>query len=186
MVKNDGFILNLITFKFFEDFTMNRKLSSIKILFVLGVWLFSLGTVFASASNQTEVKKAYYDWCSNISLAKGNPQEMVKFYEPNNAVVYPINSSILTPPNSPKILYSRKGGLYGYFAFLTGLPNIKCTTNKLVTQINGDEIMNTGLYTFSYTDSSGKTKKIRANFTFTYKKFNNQYLITKQRSSVLH
>ncbi len=162
---------------------MNRIKCCIKISLVL--WVFSLGTAFASSPNQAEIKKIYYNWCSSIRSAKGNPQKMVKFYEPNNAVVYPINSSDLVPPKSSKILYSREGGLYGYFAFLTGLPNIKCTTSKLVTHINGNEIRNTGIYIFSYTDGNGKMKEIRANFTFTYEKFNNQYLIMKQTSSVL-
>lgn len=163
---------------------MNRIQRSVKILLILGV--FPLGIAFASNPNQAEIKKIYYSWCSSISSAKGNPQEMVKFYEPNKAVVYPISSPDLLPPKSPKVLYSRKGGLYGYFAFLTGLPNIRCTTNKLDTQITNNEMMNTGTYTFSYTDNNGKTKKITANFTFNYEKFNNQYLIIKQRSSVLH
>ncbi len=110
---------------------------------------------------------------------------MVKFYEPNIAVVYPINSFDLIPPKSSKVLYSRKGGLYGYFAFLTGLPNIKCTTNKLVTKITDNKLLNTGIYTFSYVDNQGRTKKIIANFTFIYKKYNNQYLIIKQSSSVI-
>lgn len=162
---------------------MNRIQYGIKFLLVL--WLFSFGTALASIPNQAEIKKLYYNWCSSISSAKGNPQEMVKFYEPNDAVVYPINYPDLIPPGSPNILYSREGGLYGYFAFLTGLPGIKCTTNKLVTQINGNEIMNQGAYTFSYVDSNGKVKKVVANFTFTYEKFNNRYLIIKQKSSVL-
>ena len=136
---------------------MNRAQSRIRILFVLGLCF--LGTALASRPDQTEIRKAYTHWCSNISLAKGNPQEMVKFYEPNIAVVYPINSFDLIPPKSSKILYSRKGGLYGYFAFLTGLPNIKCTTNKLVTKITDNKLLNTGIYTFSYLDNQGEQKK---------------------------
>lgn len=163
---------------------MSRIQYSIKSLTCF-MGIFFLGIAFASNPSQAEIKKIYYNWCSTISSAKGNPQKMVKFYEPNNAVVYLINSPDLLPPKSPKILHSREGGLYGYFAFLTGLPNIECITNKLVTQINGSEIMNTGTYTFSYTDS-GKTKRVTANFSFTYEKHNNQYLIVKQKSLVLH
>lgn len=163
--------------------SINRMQNSISFLLVIG--LFFIDGAFAASPNQAEIKKIYYNWCSTIRSAKGNPQKMVKFYEPHNAVVYPISSSDLMLPDSPKTLYSREGGLYGYFAFLTGLPNIKCTTKKLATQITDNEIKNSGLYTFSYTDKNGETKKVVASFTFIYQKTNNQYLIIKQESIVL-
>ena len=72
-----------------------------------------------------------------------------------------------------------------YFAKLTSYKDVKCTTNKLLTEVSGETVMNMGLYTFSYMDDSGKMKSIPSRFTFVYRNYNHHWLIIHHHSSVL-
>lgn len=144
-------------------------------------WFFLFLTSICSASTPQaiEVEKTYANWCAAIGSAKGNAHEVVKYYAAG---------AILLPTLSPKILMNYHGGLNDYFVNLTQYPNIKCTTDKLITRVYGKSgrfAINTGLYTFSYTDTDGKTKEIPARFSFVYQKFNHKWLIINHNSSVL-
>lgn len=124
-------------------------------------------------TNKQELQKAYTDWCQAIGTAKGNGKQVVKYYAPN---------AILHPTLSPKMLSTHKE-LTDYFDKLTQYPNIQCIPDHLTTQIHGKVGLNTGTYTFSYTEANGHAKKIPARFTFVYKKFDDQWLIVNHHSS---
>jgi hypothetical protein len=144
------------------------------------VWLFFALTnyVVAAGTAEKEVKKAYENWCSAIATAKGKAENVVKFYAPN---------AILLPTLSPKVIRNiPQGGMNQYFELLTSYPSIKCTTNKLLTNVYGDVAINTGLYTFSYLDKQDNVvKAIPARFTFVYQKIDDNWLIINHNSSVL-
>lgn len=155
-------------------------ISKINIRF--NIFLFLLFIFFAASNNviaspaKVAVENTYRAWCAAISTAKGNPHKIIKFYA---------HDAILLPTLSPKILLNSKSELNSYFKHFTSHPNIKCTTNKLITRVYDNVAINSGLYTFSYTDHHGKTKAIPARFTFVYIKQNNQWLIIKHHSSKL-
>jgi hypothetical protein len=145
------------------------------IKYSLFISLFYYGTAFAADATSKSVENAYYAWCNAVGTAKGHSEKMVKFYAAN---------ALLLPTLSPEILINDKGGLNAYFTSFTSYPNIKCTTNKLITQMEGDVAINTGLYTFTFSNKD-QIKTIAARFTFVYKKSNSDWLIVNHHSSVL-
>lgn len=153
---------------------MNKQFA--KTLVVLWLLIFSNIVMAESLSSiEQEVQDVYYAWCASIGEAKGNSQEVVKFYAQN---------AILLPTLSPDILVNYQRGLDDYFTHLTTYPNIKCKTDMLITHIYGDHAINSGLYTFTYDDNaSSETKELPARFTFHYIKENNNWLIINHHSS---
>ncbi len=144
--------------------------------FLLGLLFVVTNSAVASSDAKSEVKKSYEAWCSAIGTARGDASKVVKFYAPN---------ALLLPTLSPKILVNKDGGLDAYFVKLTSLPNLKCTPDRLMTNMYGSVAINSGLYTFSYTDSHHATKSIPARFTFVYEKTGDQWLIVNHHSSEL-
>lgn len=154
-------------------------MTRMKNLFAVGLFLIFTTHAYAASPDKVKVEKAYHDWCVAISTAKGNAHEVVKFYAPG---------AVLLPTLSAKILSNYHHGLNAYYADLTKRPNIKCSTEKLTTHLYGKYpkfAVNTGYYTFSYTDTDGKTKEIPARFSFVYQKVNRDWLIVNQHSSVM-
>jgi hypothetical protein len=141
------------------------------------LFFFFLTTAATAAVNPAvEARLAYANWCASINKAKGNAAEMAKYYAPH---------AILLPTLSPKILFNDSREFTDYFVKLTSHKDIKCTTNKLLTEVSGEMVMNIGLYTFSYMDDSGKMKSVPARFTFVYKNYNRHWLIIHHHSSAL-
>ena len=136
--------------------------------------VFSTAT-FAATSVKDDVQKAYQSWCAAIGTAKGNPQEVVKYYAPN---------AILLPTLSPKLLRNKDGGLDVYFKKLTSNPEIKCNPQELITNTYGDLAINSGFYSFSFL-KDGKETNVPARFTFVYQKQGKQWLIINHHSSLL-
>lgn len=106
------------------------------IFLLLWACLILAGSATAASSSEEKVQKAYQDWCAAISTAKGHPEELEKFYAPN---------ALLLPTLSSKIKVNNQGGLDSYFTSLTSYPDIKCTTDQLITGIYGSFAINTGL-----------------------------------------
>lgn len=152
---------------------MARRLSYNLLL----AWIFLVFSVnaFAVSSEKEDVQKAYQSWCAAIGTAKGNPQEVVKYYAPN---------AILLPTLSHKMLKNTDGGLDAYFKKLTSNPEIKCVTHELVTHLHGDVATNSGFYSFIFM-KDGKEVDLPARFTFVYKKEGGEWLIIKHHSSEL-
>lgn len=141
---------------------------------ILSLCLIFSSVFAASKAEKEEVQNAYYAWCETIGTAKGNANDVVKFYAPN---------AILLPTLSHKILRNTNGGMNEYFTHLTSYPNIKCTPKELITHLEGHVAVNSGLYSFSFTDKEGHEKVIPARFTFVYKKIDHQWMIIKHHSS---
>lgn len=149
----------------------------VRSLFMGLLCLFFVVNVFAFTDNKVGVEQAYNNWCRAIGTAKGNSSEVVRYYAPG---------ALLLPTLSYKILVNTRGGLNAYFTTLTKKPNIKCTTDKLITRLYGNMFaINSGYYTFTFTDTDGRTKAIPARFSFVYERFNQGWLIINHHSSVL-
>jgi uncharacterized protein (TIGR02246 family) len=143
---------------------------------LLSAILFLPTIIFAADTNTAinEVKQAYEAWCTAIGTAKGNPQEVVKYYAPD---------AILIPTLSGKLYTNKNGGLDNYFKKLTSLPDISCKTDKSKIRIHGEIATNSGFYTFSYINKNDHQESITARFTFVYKNIDNQWKIIKHHSS---
>jgi hypothetical protein len=148
-------------------------------IFLVFLLLCIIRCAYANNADKVAVHNAYLNWCTAISEAKGRPSKIAKFYAPD---------AVLLPTLSPEVLVNRYNGLNAYFAKLTNHSDIRCTPKKLMTQLEGDIAINSGLYNFSYIEKDGSTKILRARFTFVYKmkEINGkQWLIIEHHSSVL-
>src|SRR6185437_16598254 len=151
---------------------MYKKLSQLFITIIIIVFYTVLN---AKNLDVKDIRHIYNQWCSSISLAKGDPQKVVKFYAKH---------AILLPTLSDKILFNDHGGLNAYFAKLTSYKNIHCVTKKLIIEKNAiDFATSAGFYQFIYNDNKGKHIIIPARFTFVYEKINNTWLIVQHHSS---
>lgn len=156
-----------------------KRINSNLILKISIVWLstcFAFNAYADDSQSKNEVKKAYEEWCASIGTAKGNPQEMVKYYAPGATLLATYSSTILKNTDH---------GLDDYFKKFTGHKDIKCTTDKLITKVNHDMGFNTGYYTFSFVESDGNKKVVPARFTFVYEKENQKWMIVNHHSSVV-
>lgn len=146
------------------------------ILFFISLFLIFFISSAIADSNEDEiiVKDKYYQWCNSIAKAHGDAKVMTRFYAPE---------AILLPTLSQKIFSNTNGELDEYFKMLTSYPDIKCIPKSLNTRMYKETAINSGLYTFSYQDKTGKTVQIPARFTFVYHKENNDWLIIKHHSS---
>ena len=145
-------------------------------IFLLFMFFFVIQNVYADPNaDRAAVQKAYRDWCAAVSLAKGDPKVMVKFYAPD---------AVLLPTFYPKILINAHGGLDAYFTEFTSNSHIECIPDTLRTQLYHDVAINSGFYTFTYTEKDGKTKTVPARFTFVYELIDKQWLIIEHHSSL--
>ncbi len=134
-------------------------------------------TPIAPAGTDTAaVASAYRSWVSALGKAHGNPASMLKYYAPE---------AILIATYSPNLLHNAHGDLASYYKKFTSLPNLQCATQELETRVYTDWAINTGLYTFSHDTLDGQQVFIPARFTFVYRKFNGQWLIVDQHSSLV-
>lgn len=122
------------------------------------------------------LENAYNHWRSSLALAKGCGKKMADLYT---------DDAILIPTFLPKILFQKDSGIENYFSNLTKFSNLCCQTNQLITRLENTVGINSGMYTFSYTDSKDQEIIIPARFTFIYKKINNHWLVFEQHSSTL-
>jgi len=161
-----------------EVFSMKRINANLmfKISIVCLSSFFAFSAYAADSQSQTDIKKAYQDWCAAIGTAKGNPQDVVKFYAPGATLLATFSSTILKNTDN---------GLDPYFKKLTSHKDIKCTTDSIITKVNHDMGFNTGFYTFSYVESDGSKKVVPARFTFVYEKENQKWMIVNHHSSVV-
>ena len=145
---------------------------------MLFVWMLCASSiVFAATGDDAAVATAYQNWCKAIGAAKGDAQQVVKYYA---------KDAILLPTLSAKILRNNaSGGMIEYFTKLTGNTDMKCTPEKLITKVYDNEVaVNSGFYEFSYMDN-GKLKKVPARFTFVYEKLDGKWMIVNHHSSML-
>ncbi len=146
-----------------------------KRIFLLFMLFFVALSAQAGSTEKAAINKAYKEWCSAISEAKGDPKVMVKFYAPD---------AILLPTFYPKILINMHGGLNDYFTTFTKQADLKCIPVTSRVQFFKDTAVNSGFYDFTYTEKDGKTKTIPARFTFVYELIDNKWLIIEHHSSM--
>ncbi|CAN1211696.1 hypothetical protein TUMEXPCC7403_15945 [Tumidithrix helvetica PCC 7403] len=127
-------------------------------------------------SADPSVRQAYETWVSTVGAANCNPVPVLALYD---------KDAILLATLSSTVRENSKNQLRPYFEKFTCLPNLKGTTNQILTRSFGDTAINSGIYTFTYTGTDGKTVSVPARFSFTYRKVNGKWLIVDHHSSVV-
>jgi uncharacterized protein (TIGR02246 family) len=119
-------------------------------------------------TNDKEVAALFDRW--NASLKTGEPKKVVANYAAK---------SILLPTvsNKPRLTAAEKEDYFEHFLEKKPVGQIDFRT----IEIDCNVAIDSGLYTFTYGDGS----KTKARYTFTYKWFGKQWLITSHHSSAM-
>jgi uncharacterized protein (TIGR02246 family) len=110
----------------------------------------------------------------NATLATGNPEKVADLYAPD---------AVLLPTLSPQIRTTR-AGIVDYFThFLPSKPHA-VITREIITVLDPNDAINTGLYTFTLTQN-GVRQQVHARYTFVYQRINGAWLIVNHHSSLV-
>lgn len=119
-----------------------------------------------NTASEPEIAALFERW--NTSLQTGDAQKVAENYAAD-AVLLPTASSQPRLDNAGRVNY--------FEYFLKKQPVGRIDTRTI--RIGCNEAVDTGTYTFTFADKS----TIAARYTFTYERFDNQWLITSHHSS---
>ena len=121
---------------------------------------------------QQQIAVLFDEW--NAALATGNPEKVADLYAPD---------AVLLPTLSPQIRTTR-AGIVDYFThFLPSKPQA-VITQEIITVLDRNDAINTGLYTFTLTQD-GVLQQVHARYTFVYQRTNGAWLIVNHHSSLV-
>lgn len=141
---------------------------------VLLALLLTLCTQLTFGENQPQTQQVYQagqQWAK--ALQSRNPENITALYA-KDAILYATFTNML----------DNKSEILNYFKGLTKKSNLKVTFNKQNVRLFGYTAINSGIYTFSYSDN-GKTINVPARYTFVYTSTPNGLLIVDHHSSLL-
>jgi uncharacterized protein (TIGR02246 family) len=121
---------------------------------------------------QQQIAALFDQW--NAALATGDPEAVADLYAPD---------AVLLPTLSPQIRTTR-AGIVDYFThFLPSKPQA-VITQEIITVLDRNDAINTGLYTFTLT-RDGVQQQVHARFTFVYQRTDGAWLIVNHHSSLV-
>lgn len=146
-----------------------------KLLFGLfGLFLalcFQISFAGNSTPEQKQVLQAGQQWAN--AVASRNPATIAALYS-KNAFLYATFSK----------MFDNESEILAYFKNITKNPDLKVTFDRQNVRVYGNTAINSGLYTFSFTDN-GKAVTVPARYTFVYTSTPKGWLIVDHHSSVL-
>ncbi len=119
-----------------------------------------------------EVKEALNTWLKAVS--SGGPDAVMTLY---------MDDGVLLPTLSP-VLCDSPAKRLEYFKVFTAKQNLKGKIDDIRTRVYGDVAINSGHYTFTFTQD-GKEVAAAARFSFVYKKTPLGWMIVDHHSSLL-
>ena len=117
--------------------------------------------------SKKEIASLFDRW--NKSLKSGDPDQVVKNYARNSIL-------LATLANKPRLTVAEKKSYFKFF--LANKPVGKINTRKI--EVGYDTAVDAGIYTFTFAKTGAVVK---ARYTFTYRLYNNKWLITCHHSS---
>jgi uncharacterized protein (TIGR02246 family) len=121
---------------------------------------------------EQQIAALFDQW--NAALATGDPEKVADLYAPD---------AVLLPTLSPQIRTTR-AGIVDYFAHLLPSNPQAVITQEIITVLDRNNAINTGLYTFTLTEN-GVQQQVPARYTFVYRRTNGEWLIVNHHSSVV-
>lgn len=118
------------------------------------------------------VKRVSLEWANNFNAHQ--PVKVVALYDEPFILYATFKSKIDT-----------NEGLMKYFESLMKKKNMKVVFNEQNIRVHGPAAVDSGLYTFSYTDDQGKHVDVPARYTFVYTLTPDGWRIVDHHSSVL-
>ena len=111
----------------------------------------------------------------NSALKTGNSQTVVDLYAPNAVLQPTVSNQVRTTPAEIK----------DYFDHFLPMKPAGQINYREIHQLGANVAMDSGVYTFTLTDASGKTRQVQARYTFVYEQVNGQWKILNHHSSAM-
>lgn len=146
-----------------------KRIQSSVVLACLTMALTCMGNP-AKADDRAEVAQAFTNW--QQALASGQPDKVVKLYEPDATLLATLNAAPITDQATRT----------AYFTKLMQNPGLHATVQQERIDVHGDIAVVTGIYTFAF-QKEGKETTIPARYTFVFEKHGNDWLIENHHSS---
>lgn len=121
---------------------------------------------------EKEVQEVLNTWLKAVST--GSPDAVMTLYA-DNAVLLPTLATGVRNDPAKRL---------DYFKHFTAKENLKGEIDEIHTRVYGDIALNSGLYTFSFTQD-GETQSAAARFTYVYKKTDLGWMIIEHHSSLV-
>lgn len=126
-------------------------------------------------TEKAEVLAAVHRWASAMSTGPG-PSLLIPLYDEDAALFATHNPELLTTPQE-------RIDSFDGLADRQKKKDYKCTIGRVVTHVFGEGAVNTGYYTFSFTENDGTNVVLPYRFSFTYRKTPGGWLIVSHHSS---
>lgn len=111
----------------------------------------------------------------NSALQTGNVQSVVDFYAPGAVLQPTVSNQVRTTPAQIK----------DYFDHFMALKPVGQINYREIRQLGSNVAMDSGVYTFTLTEATGKTRQVQARYTFVYEKVEGQWKILNHHSSAM-
>lgn len=127
----------------------------------------------ATKPTQQEIAALFPVW--DAALATGDPEKVADLYAPD---------AILLPTMSNNVRTNR-AEIVDYFKhFLEGKPS-GTIEKEVISVLDADTAINTGVYRFAITGKDGKRTQVDARFTYVYELVKGKWLIVNHHSSAM-
>ena len=162
---------------------MKFKIPAISLLFALSAPLVQAAqtspyvyrTVAQAPANvkDREIAGLFDRW--NSVLQTGNAQSMVDLYAPDAVLQPTMSNQLRTTPDQIK----------DYFEHFMALKPAGQINYREISQLGSNVALDSGVYTFTLTEATGKIRQVQARYTFVYEQVDGQWKILNHHSSAM-
>lgn len=111
----------------------------------------------------------------NSALQTGNVQSVVDLYAPDAVLQPTVSNQVRTTPDQIK----------DYFDHFMALKPVGQINYREIRQLGSNVAMDSGVYTFTLTEATGKIRQVQARYTFVYEQVDGQWKILNHHSSAM-
>ncbi|AZF58320.1 SgcJ/EcaC family oxidoreductase [Pseudomonas sp. R11-23-07] len=111
----------------------------------------------------------------NSALQTGNVKSVVDLYAPGAVLQPTVSNQVRTTPEQ----------ITDYFDHFLMLKPVGQINYREIRQLGSNVAMDSGVYTFTLTESDGKVRQVQARYTFVYEQVGEQWKILNHHSSAM-
>lgn len=111
----------------------------------------------------------------NNALKTGDAQSVTALYAPNAVLQPTVSNQVRSTPAEIK----------DYFDHFLPMKPVGQINYREIRQLGSNVAMDSGVYTFTLTEPTGKTKHVQARYTFVYEQIDGQWKILNHHSSAM-
>ncbi|NCE89396.1 SgcJ/EcaC family oxidoreductase [Pseudomonas sp. L13] len=122
---------------------------------------------------EREIAGLFDRW--NSTLQTGNVQAVIELYAPDAVLQPTMSNQVRTTP----------GQIKDYFDHFMALKPVGQINYREISQLGSNVAVDSGVYTFTLTEPTGKIRQVQARYTFVYEQVGGQWKILNHHSSMM-